>query len=316
MPSSVQAICELHGVVLRRELVKLGYDDRAIARLVRSATLARVRWGAYALGDVWATLDERGRYALLCRAAYRRAQTEVALSHTSAANLWAAPLWDLDLGTVHLTRSDGKVGRREAGVAQHRGTIVAGDWVEHDGLFVMSPTRAALEVTTLTDVEHALVVVDDLLHRDLTTPAQLASRYALMDHWPHTLLTDLVLRLTDARSESVGETRVRYLCWAQSLPAPEVNYEIRDSHGRVIHRVDLAWPELGVFLEFDGREKYLRFRREGESVADCVERERRRQHRIEEITGWRCIRLVWADLYQPVQTADRIRRMFRSSAVA
>ena len=47
-----------------------------------------------------------------------------------------------------------------------------------------------------------------------------------MTQWPDTLTTDLVLRLADGRSESVGETRIRYLCWAMGLPAPEVNYPI------------------------------------------------------------------------------------------
>ena len=32
----------------------------------------------------------------------------------------------------------------------------------------------------------------------------------------------------------------------------------------MIHRVDLAWPEYGVFLEFDGRVKYEKYLREGE----------------------------------------------------
>ena len=79
----------------------------------------------------------------------------------------------------------------------------------------------------------------------------LRQRYASMTHWPDTLTTDLVLRLADGRSESVGETRIRYLCWAMGLPAPQVNYPIVDENGREVARVDLAWPELGVFLEFE-----------------------------------------------------------------
>ena len=41
--------------------------------------------------------------------------------------------------------------------------------------------------------------------------AALRARYAAMAQWPNTLITDLVLRLADGRSESVGETRARYL---------------------------------------------------------------------------------------------------------
>ena len=68
------------------------------------------------------------------------------------------------------------------------------------------------------------------------------------------------------------------------------------------------------FLEFDGRIKYQRFLRAGESVTDCVVREKQRESRICELTGWRCIRIVWADLDQPKVVADRIRRLFRPAA--
>ena len=32
------------------------------------------------------------------------------------------------------------------------------------------------------------------------------------------------------------------------------------------------------------------------------------------LTGWRCIRLVWADLYQPQLDGRPIRAMFRPAA--
>lgn len=60
--------------------------------------------------------------------------------------------------------------------------------------------------------------------------------------------------------------------------------------------------------------KYEEHRHEGESVVDCVLREKRRESLICELTGWRCIRIVWADLYKPAETAARIRRLFRTNA--
>lgn len=312
-PALVQ-ICDRYGVFLRREAEALGYHDHAISSLVKTGVWHRVRHGAYCSAATWAELSDKERYALLCRAAVRQARTEVVLSHVSAANEWAAPLWDVDLSFVDLTRRDTKAGRKEAGVRQHRGVLVDGDVVERNGLFVMSATRTALEVTTLLDTEHSMVVIDDLLHRGLTDPERLATRYSLMNHWPETLRTDLILRRVDGRAESVGETRLRYLCWAQGLPAPEVNYKIRDAHGNVVARVDLAWPELGVFAEFDGMIKYGRLLKEDESVKDVVVREQRREEMICRLTGWVCVRVVWADLDRPVATADRIRARFRSTA--
>lgn len=314
MDPALDQICDRHGVFLRSEAEALGYHDHAISTLVRTHVWHRVRHGAYCSGERWDRLTREERYAIRCRAAVRQARTRVLLSHVSAANEWAAPLWDVDLIFVDLTRRDNRSGRKEAGIRQHRGLLQDGDVEEVHGVFVVSPTRTALEVTTLLDVEHSLVVVDDLLHRRLTDPARLASRYATMNRWPDTLRTDLILRLADGRAESVGETRLRYLCWAQGLPAPVVNHEIVDADGRVVARVDLAWPELGVYAEFDGALKYGRLLRAGESVKDAVVREQRREEMIDRITGWSCVRVVWADLDRPVETADRIRARFRSVA--
>jgi hypothetical protein len=314
MEARLRAICGEFGVFLRREAEELGCSDYAFTSLVKAKVWHRVRHGAYTFGDVWTALDDNARFGLLCRAVLRQAATEVVLSHTGAVNEWGAPLWDLDLNMVHVTRPDGRAGRSESGVCQHRGRLLPGDRMWRNGVEVMSPTRAALEITTLFDVEHSLVVIDDLLHRGLTTPEQLTERYAHMAHWPNTLHTDLILRLADGRPESVGESRTAFLCWSQGLPAPIPQYKIRDRAGNVIARVDFAWPELGLFVEFDGKVKYQRYLREGESVTDVVLREKTREELVCRLTGWRCLRLVWADLYYPARTAARIRSLFRPAA--
>jgi hypothetical protein len=314
MDAHLRLLIAEHGVFTRKEALALGYHDHAIAMLVRSGAWVRVRRGAYVFGEGWAALSDGERYAVLCRAAVRQARTEVVLSHLSAANEYGTPLWDCDLTQVHLTRRDGRSGRAEAGIVQHRGLIDEGDVTERNGLVVMSGTRTALELTTMLDVEHAVVEIDHLLHNGHTTRERLRARAETMSCWPKTLTTDLILRLVDGRSESVGESRARYLCWTQHLPAPIPNYPILDAAGVEIARVDLAWPELGVFLEFDGRVKYETLRRDGESVSDCVLREKRRESTICELTGWRCIRIVWSDLYRPAEVADRIRHLFRAPA--
>jgi hypothetical protein len=310
----LELICREQAVFLRSEAEALGYNDHAIAKAVASGSWVRVRRGAYVLGPIHATLDITGRYDLLCRAAVRQAWTPVILSHTSSLAQWGCPLWDAKLTEVHLTRPDGNTQRRQSQIRTHRGVLAEGDVVVRNGLQVTGPVRAALEYTTVADVEHSLVEIDNLLHRKLIDLAALRARYAAMAQWPFTLITDLVLRLADGRSESVGETRARYLVWSQGLPPPEVNYPIFDENGREVARVDLAWPEYGLFLEFDGKIKYERLLRDGESASDVVFREKQREDMICRLTGWRCIRLVWADLLRPAATAARIRAMFRPVA--
>ena len=121
------------------------------------------------------------------------------------------------------------------------------------------------------------------------------------------LTTDLVLRLARREAESVGETRVRYACWREGLPSPRLQVPILDARGRVVARVDMAWPEYGVFLEFDGLVKYATLLRPGETTSDAVVREKHREDLIRELTGWTCIRVTWADLADPARLAARIR---------
>lgn len=314
MEERLGAISGQFGVFLRHEALELGYTDRDIANLVKSGVWHRVRRGAYMDGPTWAALDDVARHAVRARAVLRQARTDVVLSHVSSLPEYSVPIWDIDLATVHVTRHDHRSGRKERGVRQHSGLLLPEDHVIRNGVPVTSATRSALDITTIAGTEQSLVVVDGLLHRGDTTSDLLRSRYRLMEQWPNTLHTDLILRLADGRSESAGETRTRYLCWRQGLPAPTPQYPIRDREGRVVAWVDLAWPDYGVFLEFDGKIKYGALLKPGESPTDVVVREKEREQLICELTGWRGIRIAWADLYRPEHTALRIRRLLLPGA--
>ncbi len=296
-------------IMLRKELLADGWNDRAIAAMVRSREWVRVRHGAYVAAAVWAGLDEAGRHELTVRAVLKQSKTELIPSHSSAMPFFEGPTWGLKLDFVHGTRTDGKCGRREAGVQQHCGKIEEDDVVLRRGVKVMSACRTGLEVTTVVPTEAALVAVNHLLHAGHTTVADMKQRYQRgFVFWKGTLATDLVLRLADAAIESVGESRFFYFCYAAGLPAPIPQYVIRDERGQFIGRVDFAWPELGVFIEFDGKVKYEALLKPGESASDVVIREKRREELIVELTGWRCIRVVWSDLENPEALLKRIRQ--------
>lgn len=297
-------------VMLRKNLLIEGWNDRAILRMVLSGAWTRVRHGAYVVTRDWRSLDDAGRHGVVVRAAVAQSKTELVPSHTSAMPFYEGPTWRHDLRWVHGTRLDGKGGRRAAGVQQHCGRLIDGDITERHGMAVMAPTRVGLEVTTVLSSEAALVSVNHLLHRKHTTVDDLRARYEQgIEFWKGTLSTDVVLRLATPAAESVGESRVLFRCYAAGLPAPILQLEVRDADGQFLGRVDFAWPEHGVFLEFDGMAKYSRYLRPGETVADAVLREKRREERIVEATGWRCIRVTWADLENPYQLVRRLRAL-------
>jgi hypothetical protein len=299
---NLRFLADIDGIILRRDVLMAGGTDRDLRRACRAGIIVRIRHGAYSLRDIWEARTREARHLVLSRLAYEFAKTSVVLSHVSAAVIHGAPLWDLSLGEVHLTRIDGKSGRREAGIIQHRGQLREGEVMLVDGRKVTSPTRTALDLTTIADLEHALPAMDHFLRTGRTTKADLRGGAKAMAQWANTLGTDLVINFADGRRESLAESRTAVLLIGTGKPSPEPNYEIRDRYGNVLWRVDFAWPELGVFLEFDGKVKYTKYLKAGEDVTDAVLREKKREERICSRTGWRCIRLTWADLARPAET--------------
>lgn len=293
----------------RKDLLAEGHSDRTIAQLVATGELYRVRYGTYVSGAAWRSSDEAARHSIRIRAVVKRAQSDMVASHVSALVDWEVPLWDLSPDVVHVTRTDERAGRREAGVVQHLGKLREEDVVERNGIRLTSPARTAMDCACLQDLEHAVTIVGDFLHRELTTKDELRAMAMFMMKWPGSLQHQLVIDLADGRCESVGEHRSLYMCWAQGLPRPEPQHKVYDESGRLLGRLDFAWPELKVWLEFDGRVKYQQLLKDGDDVTKVVLREKKREETIARLTGWRCIRITWADLYRPEVTAASIRAL-------
>jgi hypothetical protein len=190
-PSSTPSLA---AVILRMEAIDAGLTDRDIAKLVRAGDWHRIRHGAYCDGQLWRSLDLGGRHMLLARAVVRQSRTEVVLSHVSAVPEYGGPAHLLDLDMVHETRLDQRAGRAEAGVRQHQGVLLPEDVVVVHDVPVTSPTRTAIDVTTVAGLDESVAVVQHLLGAGHTTLAQVRARYASMVNNPYTGRTEVVLR--------------------------------------------------------------------------------------------------------------------------
>jgi hypothetical protein len=301
------------GLILRRDAIACGYDDKCLRRMVKGGQIRRIRQGAYAGSEVWRDLDDRGRHLLLSDAVVAQYDDDIALSHGSAVLRLEGPDHGLDLSNVHITHFDGG-GRRGAQIVHHEGRCGVLDITRLEDHWLTSPPRTVLDVAMLYGLEIGVVVADDFIHRGLTSTAELWQLYEPMKDWPGALVVRLVIDLATGKSESVAESLGWLLCRNQRLPRPEQQFEIFHPDGRLAGRTDWAWPEFGAFGEFDGEVKYHRYRRPGESIEEAVMREKRREDLLRELTGWRCIRLVWADLFRPEVTAQRIREVLRRAA--
>lgn len=72
------------------------------------------------------------------------------------------------------------------------------------------------------------------------------------------------------------------------LPPPEVQYWVCDENGRPVYRLDLAWPEYRLGLEYDGIDHLNKPRQRSDLE--------RRGWLIER--GWRLISVTDTDVYR------------------
>lgn len=301
------------GFFVRREALAYGLDDGALRRGVRTGQLVRVRHGAYTFSDLWGTATGSERHAVLAGAVVLAHPERVALTHHSAVAMHGFESWRLPLHKVHVTRLDGGAGRHAGDVVHHVGRLEACEVETVGALPTVRAVRAALESGMLLDAERALILLDSGLRQGLFTTDDLVRQAALMDAWPRSQVLHLVATLADGRSGSVGESRCRHLFWRLGIPAPLLQYDVYDESG-LVGTCDFAWPESGVLGEFDGKVKYQRYLRAGESPSDVVFREKRREDRLRRATNWRVVRLTWDMLDAPQQTATYVRAMLRGVA--
>jgi very-short-patch-repair endonuclease len=311
----LEHLIDAHGILLRRNALAAGSTDNALKRAVRAGFLVRLRQGVYVLRGIWEDADPVARHRLLLEGTRQLYDDNVAASHVSACIEQGGPNWGLDLTSVHFTSLYGKGERSAALVVHHRGELLVNDITRDERGWLTAPARTALDTATLADLEPAVAVLDWYVQAGLTT---LTALFDLYDHrmraWPDTLRLRHILGLADGRAESVGETRTRLMLRAARVPAPIAQYEIKHPSGLLAGRVDFAWPEFKVMLEFDGLVKYHRLRRPGETIEQMVIREKQREDTLRELTGWVMIRITWADLAHPEATVARILRAMRLAA--
>lgn len=304
---------DLTGVVrLRRDLLADGYTDQQIRGLVKAGALHRIRRGAYVNAQLWNDSSGEDQHRIRCRAVLRAGHPLMVLTHVSAAIERGVPVWSIGLDEVHTTRMDAKSSRREAGVIHHVGALTDKDVEVVNGVRVSRTARTVIEVSATNGLEATLVVANATLSMGLVTEEELRAEAHALRYWPETLGNHVLLHLVDGRMGSVAESRTDFLFWSQHVPRPEAQVEVRDEFNDLLGIVDFLWRDFGVFLEFDGKIKYEQFRRPGETLDEYLRREKLREERICQATGWVCIRISWADLATPASTARRIRRLLES----
>lgn len=284
------------GVASAGRMAAAGIPTGVIAEAVRAGELVRLRRDVLVDGAQWAAAQVWDRHRIRARAVMHSRHTDpgLALSHHSALALFDVPLYAVD-DRVHAARTDGCRG--------HSGTLVRvhapidAEWTtRQEGLHVVQPARAALQVAAAFGIQAGLVSADGCLRLELCTRADLASALAARGYGHGTARARTVTEQADGAAESAGESRCRWIFTLLGLPEPELQAVLTDQ-GQFVGRVDFLFREQRTIVEFDGLVKYDR--RE-----DLVS-EKHREDRLRSL-GYTVVRLTWQDLANPAGVRAKI----------
>ena len=258
-----------------------------------------------------------------CAAAILLSPSARCLSHESAALLHGIPVRDHEpdvhlimatsprhASTVLPALAPGRTGIR---IRRHRRRLPRTAITMVSGLPVTTALRTALDCALDLPAQESVCIVDGAL-RALVRPVQRGSRAERRRvHRDTAHLLDLLRRAIDDRAgqpgtrraravvsiasplaESPGESVLRWLVAALGLPMPQLQMGIEVDGW--LWFPDLSWPDVRIYLEFDGELKY--------QDREDLWREKRRRDALA-AAGWRCLHVTWADLRNPSHRGQR-----------
>jgi very-short-patch-repair endonuclease len=257
---------------------------------LRRRSYRRLVQGVYA--DPGLPFDHR----LTCRAVALLLPAGAAIGGHSAAAWYGAPF----AGTtdpVTVVCPDELRWGGPRGVRVHRSALGPAEIEAFDDVPVTSVRRTAWDVAALEPLPVAVAALDAMVRSGSIRMAELqdmADRGS--GRWRVTRIRRAV-PLVDPRAESAPESRVRVALVLAGL-APQPQYEVQVD-GQFIARVDFAWPEVRLVLEYEGAHHFQ---------GDQLIRDDVRIARLV-AAGWRVLRISAADLRE----LDRVVEMVREA---
>jgi hypothetical protein len=227
---------------------------------------------------------------------------DAVLSHHTAATLHgytAAHTPD-----VHVTVPYSNWVRSKKGLVVHHDRFRECDVVIRHGLRIFDQESTIAELLCsqqrwvgLACLDQALSGLNDQQVKEFV--AVVGGRLAARDDRRGVRTADALLVLGTSGAESPQESRLRLLVVDAGFPIPVTQYPIYTMQGDLIYRLDMAWPELRIGLEYDGYAAH-----EDREDFDA-ERDRRLAGR-----GWRIIRARKEDVSDPARLFAELRRSF------
>lgn len=154
-----------------------------------------------------------------------------------------------------------------------------------------TPAWTAVEVARSLRRPRALATLDAALRSGTCTGAELWQAAVAQAGRRGIVAVRGLIALADGRAESPMESEARLAMIDGGLPVPELQYELIDGTGRC-RRVDFAWPQQRVAVEYDGLDWH--------SSPEAMRRDRARTAALMDV-GWTVIAIVFEDVREPAQ---------------
>ena len=270
--------------IARRELLEMGVPSRRIESMRRSGELRQVFRGVY-VGR--ATEDS---LAMRVQAAALVLGPDQIVCDRAAAYLHGVDTYgvrELHARPLETCVLRGGVPTRRQGIDGRQRDLIPEEIDTHGEVRITTPLRTALDLGCALPRHRALGAIDELARFHRIERGQLELASSRFRGRRGVLQLRALLPLVDSRAESQRESWIRLDIADAGLPRPEVQWSVVEDDIE-IWRLDLAYPEHLVAVEYDGEE----FHRLTEAQ---IEHDRRRRRWLRD-HGWNVIVVTKDDL--------------------
>lgn len=237
-----------HGLITRDQALDAGLSSSAVSRRVATGAWRRIAAGVFVLVSSPATWRQRLLAACLAAGPFAVA------SHRSAAALFG--LSGISPGIVEIAVPRGRSHRSELAVVHQVRELPPGDVTRIDGIPVTRPARTLVDLAGVVSARALEEAVDDALCRRLVTLPRLDGRAAALAGKGRSGAANLRAILATWHDggllpQETAEARLFRRLVHSGLPPPQRQHEVW-ADGRLLGRLDLAWPDARVGFELDG----------------------------------------------------------------
>lgn len=285
---------DLHGAILRTDL-----QQQTRVRQLRAevASGLLIPYGRNVLVDHARAAEFHTRAA----AAILHAGPEAVLTGHSAARLYGCTA--ADAAPIHVLMPYERHLRSRPDLTVHNGGFTAADVEEVQGIRVLRLESSLATLICRARPRAALACLDQALamvppEQRLTMRGRIAEEVVARPDRRGRVQATQLLELATGLPESPAESWLLLIMVEGGIPMPSLQYSVCDLSGRERYRLDFAWPELKIAVEYDGYEAH-----EGRAELDKARDEDLRRR------GWTVVRANASDLKAP----DRLLRAVRSA---